>query len=121
MDEKIIKYAYRLKKVLDEHEEVIKLNEIEVLLNENAEVKALQSAVLDALEKLSEANEYSYLVAEQKAARKVLHLAKLKRDENPLIQKYLKQYQKVKKLYDQINQEIFDPFCESDGVTCRVK
>lgn len=121
MDEKLIKYAYRLKEVLDEHEEVVKLNEIEAVLNQNKEVKALQNAVLDALEKLSDANEYSYLVAEQKAARKAVHLAKLKRDENPLIKKYLKQYQKVKKLYDQINQAIFDPFCESDGVTCRVK
>ena len=121
MDQKLIKYAYRLKEVLDEHEEVVKLNAIEATLNENEEINALQNAVLAALEQLSASNEYSYLVAEQKAARKAVHLAKLKRDENPLIQTYLKQYQKVKRLYDEINRVIFDPFCESDGVKCRVK
>lgn len=121
MDERLIKHAFRLKQVLDEHQDVLKLNQIEKELEQNSVVVSLHQEVLKILERLDEIKDITYLVGEQKAVRKALHEAKTARDSHPLVRKYFVQYKKVKALYDDINKVIFDPFCESDGLKCRVK
>lgn len=100
-----------LKSEIENHPDVIKLNELDKLLNENDEVMKLAYKKDIAITKYEDAMRYFGENSDEAlAAQKVLHQAKLELDKNELVIMYNNQFKKVRKLYDRINEEIFNPF-----------
>lgn len=111
MNQKLLEKASELKKEIDSLPEVIELERLNKLLNENEEVMKLcyrkdvcatkyEDAIRIFGQNSNEANE----------AQKALHQAKLELDLNKDVKAYNEQYKKVRKIYDKINEEIFNPF-----------
>ncbi len=108
MDKTIIEKAYELKKLLNEDERVKKLNSLEEKMNNDDQV------ILLAYKKDMAADKYAEMVRlfkddseEANNARKELSLAKANLDKNPLVMEYTKAFQEVRKLYEEINAELF--------------
>ena len=108
MDKSIIEKAYELKKLLKEDERVKKLDLLEKEMNNNDEV------ILLAYKKDLAADKYAEMVRlfkdgseEANNARKELSLAKANLDKHPVVIAYTKAYQEVRKLYEDINAELF--------------
>lgn len=111
MKEEIIQKAYSLNEELKNDERVIRLNRLENELNNNDEVMALAYA------KDVKADNYSEMVRlfkdeseEANRARIALAEAKTKLDTHPLVKEYLKAYQVVRDLYNEINAILFNGF-----------
>ena len=111
MEENIYSKAEKLKKLLDEDERIIRLNELEKKMNNNEEVMALAyQKDTRAVEYSDILNHYSEDSNEAKEAMKKLHEAKLNLDSHPLVQEYLSSYKEVRELYSQINEILFANF-----------
>lgn len=111
MNQNLLDKATSLKSTIENDEEVKKLKELDALLNDDEEVMKLcykkdmaVTSYEDALRHFGENSD------EAITAQKVLYQAKLALDTNELVKRYNLQYKKVRKLYDKINEELFNSF-----------
>ena len=111
MNEKLLEKVSELKDKIETLPEIVELERLNKLLNDNDEVMKLCYRKDVAATKYEDTIRYFGENSEEaKAAQKALHQAKLDLDENDLVKQYNKQYKKVRKIYDKINEEIFNPF-----------
>ena len=111
MNQKLYDKVSLLKNEIENSPEVKELNRLNFLLENDEEVMKLcyrkDCAVTvyeDALKHFGENSD------EAIKAQKALHQAKLALDNNELVKQYNEQYKIVRKIYDKINEEIFNPF-----------
>ena len=111
MNQSLLEKASKLKEEIGSLPEVQELERINKLLNDDEDVMRLcykkdmcVTKYEDVLRHFGDNSE------ETVRAQKALHQAKLELDENPLVKQYNEQYKKVRKIYDRINEEIFNPF-----------
>lgn len=108
VNETISKATYTLKKDIDNDERIILLNKLEKELNENEEVMALAYKKDMAIDHYSEmVRLYKDDSEEVTNARKELSLAKANLDNHPLVREYIKAYQAVRELYNEINSILY--------------
>ena len=100
-----------IKEMLDSDPRVVRLNELEIQMDNDKEVMALAYrkdskavAYSDALNHFGEESEMT-----QKTLKE-LHQAKLDLDSHPLVKEYLAAYKEVRELYDAINEILFGNF-----------
>lgn len=111
MDQNLLEKANALKKEIDSLPEVKELEHLNALLDENDEVMKLAYRKDVASTKYEDAVRFfGENSNEARGAQKALHQAKLELDENELVKQYNEAYKKVRKIYDKINEEIFNPF-----------
>ena len=111
MNQKLLEKASELKKEIDSLPEVIELERLNKLLNENEEVMKLCYRKDVCATKYEDAIRiFGQNSDEAIEAQKALHKAKLELDLNKDVKAYNEQYKKVRKIYDKINEEIFNPF-----------
>lgn len=111
MNQILLEKVTNLKNEIENSPEVKELNRLNELLENNEEVMKLCyrkdvciSNYEDALKHFGENSN------EAKEAQKLLHQAKLALDENEVVKQYNEQFKIVRKMYDKINEEIFNPF-----------
>ena len=107
----IYQEAGLLKEKINSDPRVLLLNELEKKMNEDEEVMALayQKDVASSIYS-DTLNHYSSESKEAEEALKKLHEAKYKLDSHPLVKEYLKAYQEVRKLYEEVNEILFSNF-----------
>ena len=111
MNQTLAEKALELKNEINSLPEVIELERLNKLLNENEEVMKLCYRKDVAATKYEDAVKYFGLESDEaREAQKVLYQAKLELDTHELVKTYNEQYKKVRKIYDKINEEIFNPF-----------
>ena len=111
MNQKLAEKALELKNEINSHQDVIELERLNKLLNEDEEVMKLCYRKDVSATKYEDAIRYfGKNSKEADDAQKALYQAKLELDENELVKAYNEQYKKVRKIYDKINKEIFNPF-----------
>ena len=111
MNEKLAEKVVKLKQEINSLPEVIELERLNKLLNENEDVMRLAYRKDACVTKYEDAVRiFGDKSGEARAAQKDLYQAKLALDENELVKKYNEQFKIVRKLYDNINEEIFNPF-----------
>ena len=111
MDQILLNKATKLKEELDNLPEVKELERLNSLLNENEDVMRLAYKKDMCATKYEDTIRYFGKESDEALeAQKALHLAKLELDKHELVQAYNKQYKIVRKIYDKINEEIFNPF-----------
>ena len=111
MNQILLEKVLKLKNEIENSPEVKELNRLNELLESDEEVMKLCyrkdvciSNYEDALKHFGENSN------ETKEAQKALHQAKLALDKNEVVMKYNEQFKIVRKMYDKINEEIFNPF-----------
>lgn len=105
MNEKIFKQVRELKEAMDSDPRVVRLNELDKKVNEDAEVKRL-FAVLKEKE-----DAFVHCINEKKAeTNHELHEAKLALDSLPLAKEYNVSYIEVRDLYMMIDDILFGPY-----------
>lgn len=111
MNQILLEKVLKLKNEIENSPEVKELNRLNELLENDEEVMKLCyrkdvciSNYEDALKHFGENSN------EAKEAQKALHQAKLALDKNEVVMKYNEQFKIVRKMYDKINEEIFNPF-----------
>ena len=110
MNQKLAEKALELKEKINNCPEVIELERLNKLLNENEEVMKLSYRKDVCGTKYEDAVKYFGLESDEaREAQKALYQAKLELDTNELVKAYNEQYKKVRKIYDKINEEIFNP------------
>ena len=108
MNEEILKLTYQLKDALNKDSRIVNLNQIEVAMNENEEVMSLSYKKDVALDKYNEMLKYFSDTSEEVIkARKELAKNKKELESHPLVREYLKAYQMVRMLYEEINNTLF--------------
>ncbi|MCR5185332.1 MAG: YlbF family regulator [Bacilli bacterium] len=108
MNEEILLSANKLKEALKNDERIIALNAIEKKMMESEEVMALSYQKDVAADKYNDMLRiYKENSEEVTSSLKELAEAKKKLEEHPLVREYLKAYQKVRLLYEEINQTLF--------------
>lgn len=111
MNEKLADKTAKLKAEIESLPEVIELEKLNKLLNDDETVMKLSYKKDMAEIKYEDAVRYfGEKSDEAKEAQKALYQAKLELDSNELVIKYNEAYKKVRKIYDKINEEIFNPF-----------
>lgn len=116
MNETLLKTLLSLKKTLNEDKRVIALNEIEAKLNEDEQVIKLAIAFHQAQTTYNDMLSYFHEESEEvKKAQAKLYECKKALDENEQVAHYNKAYIKVRKMYEQINATLFDPFKTNFG------
>ena len=111
MNEKLTEKASKLKEEIESLPEVVELEKLNKLLNEDETVMKLSYKKDMAEIKYEDSVRYfGEKSDEARGAQKALYQAKLELDTNELVKKYNEQYKKVRKIYDKINEEIFNPF-----------
>ena len=111
MNQKLTEKALELREKINTCPEVIELERLNKLLNENEEVMKLSYRKDVCATKYEDAVKYFGLQSDEaREAQKALYQAKLELDTNELVKAYNEQYKKVRKIYDKINEEIFNPF-----------
>lgn len=111
MNQNLLEKASEIKQEIESLPEVIELKRLDKLLNENEEVMKLCYRKDVAATKFEDAVRYFGKESDEAAqAQKVLYQAKLELDKNELVKAYNEQYKEVRKIYDKINEEIFNPF-----------
>ena len=111
MNQNLFEKASKLKEEIEASDEVKELERLNKLLNEDEEVMKLCYRKDVSATKYEDAIRYfgeNFKEAEE--AQKALYQAKLEFDNNDLVKAYNEQYKKVRKIYDKINEEIFNPF-----------
>ena len=108
MDDKIYNLASRLNESLNNRPEVIRLNELEKVLNDSYDVYLLSSKKDEALEEYSRLKDIygeddPRVIESLKAAKE----AKEKLNNFPLVKEYLSQYSLVRDLYMEIDNILF--------------
>ena len=108
MNEEILKLTYKLKKAIESDERIIALNKIEKEMENNEEVMALSYKKDVYLDKYNELGKYySDDSDELIKARRDFATAKKELESHPLVREYLLKYQKVRLLYEEINDTLF--------------
>ena len=103
-----------LKERINSDPRVKLLNELDKKMNEDEEVMSLAYQKDVAASFYSDIlNHYPSDSKEAEEALKKLHDAKYKLDSHPLVKEYLKAYQEVRKLYEEINEILFANFSAS--------
>ena len=111
MNQSLLEKASKLKEEIDSHPEVQELERLNKLLNDDEDVMRLCYKKDMCVTKYEDAlRHFGDNSDETLRAQKALHQAKLELDKNPLVKQYNEQYKKVRKIYDRINEEIFNPF-----------
>ena len=111
MNQNLLEKASEIKAEIESLPEVIELKRLDKLLNENEEVMKLCYKKDIAATKFEDAVRYFGKESDEaNKAQKALYQAKLELDQNELVRQYNEQYKKVRKIYDKINEEIFNPF-----------
>ena len=111
MIQKLFEEASKLKAEIESLPEVKELEHLNKLLSENEEVMKLSYRKDVASTKYEDAIRYFGKNSKEAGlAQKELYQAKLDLDNNDLVKAYNEQYKKVRKIYDKINEEIFNPF-----------
>ena len=111
MNQSLLEKVTKLKEEISNSPEVKELNRLNDVLENDEEVMKLcyrkDCAVTNYEDALKHFGENSDEVLK---AQKALHQAKLDLDSNDLVKKYNEQFKIVRKIYDKINEEIFNPF-----------
>ncbi len=108
MDEKILSLTYQLKTALENDERIALLNKLEQKMSSNEEVMALSYRKDMALDRYNEMCKFFKDDSEEVIkARKLLAEAKKELESHPLVREYLSAYQKVRVLYEHINETLF--------------
>lgn len=108
MDEILFSLTQQLKTALDNDERIVCLNEIEKKMNDSEEVMKLSYKKDMALNRYNELAKYFADDSEELInARRLLSEAKKELESHPLVREYLSAYQKVRLLYEQINETLF--------------
>lgn len=114
MDEVILKKTEALHQALEKDERVKYLLQKEKEMEQDEEVMVLsyhfslaQNDYNDALRHFDEGHE------EVKKAQRKLYEKKQKLDSHPKVQAYLSAFQEVRRMYDQMQMDLFDPFTHS--------
>ena len=111
MNQNLLEKALEIKAEIESHPDVVELKRLDKVLNENEEVMKLCYRKDVAATKFEDTVRYFGKDSkEANEAQKVLYQAKLELDTNELVKAYNEQYKKVRKIYDKINEEIFNPF-----------
>ena len=111
MNQKLLDKALEIKEEINSLPEVKELESLDKLLSENEEVMKLCYKKDVCCTKYEDAIRYFGDNSEEAlVAQKALHQARLELDNNELVKAYNEQYKKVRKIYDKINEEIFNPF-----------
>ena len=111
MNQSLLEKASKLKEEIDSLPEVQELERLNKLLNDDEGVMRLCYKKDMCVTKYEDAlRHFGDNSDETLRAQKALHQAKLELDENPLVKQYNEQYKIVRKIYDRINEEIFNPF-----------
>ena len=111
MNQNLLEKASKIKQEIESLPEVIELKRLDKVLNENEEVMKLCYKKDVAATKFEDAVRYfGKQSKEANDAQKVLYQAMLALDTNEHVRAYNEQYKKVRKIYDKINEEIFNPF-----------
>ena len=111
MNQNLLEKVLEIKTEIESHPDVVELKRLDKVLNENEEVMKLCYRKDVASTKFEDAVRYFGKDSkEANEAQKVLYQAKLELDTNKLVKAYNEQYKKVRKIYDKINEEIFNPF-----------
>ena len=111
MNQNLLEKASQIKQEIESLPLVIELKRLDKLLNENEEVMKLCYRKDVAATKFEDAVRYFGKESDEaNEAQKVLYQAMLELDKNELVKQYNEQYKKVRKIYDKINEEIFNPF-----------
>ena len=111
MYQKLVEKTTALKEEINSLPEVLELERLNKILNENDEVMRLSYKKDVCATKYEDAVKYFGLESDEaQKAQKALYQAKLELDNNDLVKAYNKQFKLVRKIYDKINEEIFNPF-----------
>ncbi len=111
MEEELLKKICQLKELLDKDECILDMKKKEKIMEENEEVMVLayrystmQTEYNDALKHFGEQSEELLLV------QKRLADSKKELESHPLVIDYLKSFQKVRELYQNIDEQLFGSF-----------
>lgn len=111
MNQNLLEKVINLKEEINNSPEVKELNRLNSLLENDEEVMKLCYRKDCAVTKYEDAlKHFGENSDEAIQAQKELHQAKLELDSNELVKKYNEQFKIVRKIYDKINEEIFNPF-----------
>lgn len=111
MDDELIKKTYQLKESIESDARVLLLKEKEKAMEENEEVMLLSYYFSRAQDEYNDAlRHYKEESEEVKEAQRKLFLAKKALDEHPYVQDYVKAYQSVRTMYEELQQALFEPF-----------
>lgn len=111
MNQNLLEKVTNLKEEINNSPEVKELNRLNSLLENDEEVMKLCYRKDCAVTKYEDAlKHFGENSDETIQAQKELHQAKLELDSNELVKKYNEQFKIVRKIYDKINEEIFNPF-----------
>ena len=111
MDDSLLDSLEKLKEAINNDPRLLRLNELDKKLNNDEEVMKLAYQKDMALVSYEDSlKHFSKDSKEVNEALKRLHKAKLSLDNHPLVQEYNSAYKEVRKIYDKINQELFDKF-----------
>ena len=111
MQDKMLEKIYSLKDAIENDERILDLQNKEKIMEENEEVMVLsyryscaQNDYNDALKHYGEGSE------ELKVYQKKLFIATENLDSHPLVKDYLKAYQEVRLMYEEIEKNLIKPF-----------
>lgn len=111
MNQILLDKVVALKEEIENSDEVKELNRLNELLSNNEDVMKLCYKKDVCVTKYEDAMRYFGENSDEAlSAQKELHQAKLELDNNELVKQYNAQYKIVRKMYDKINEEIFNPF-----------
>lgn len=111
MNQNLLEKVTNLKEEINNSPEVKELNRLNSLIENDEEVMKLCYRKDCAVTKYEDAlKHFGENSDEAIQAQKELHQAKLELDSNELVKKYNEQFKIVRKIYDKINEEIFNPF-----------
>lgn len=115
MNDSVFEIAYKLKDCIDNSLEVQNLKKAEEEMENCEEVMALSYRYSVAQTEYSDLLKiYSQDSDECKASQHKLYLAKKALDEHPLVKNYLKCYQVVRHMYEQIDKTLFSKYREHE-------
>ncbi len=111
MDEKILNLSYELKELLNSDPRILRLNELEKEMENDKEVQLLSLKKDDANTKYNDmVRYYGEKSKEAESALESFYLAKKSLDEHPKVRDYLKAYQEVRLLLEEVNNILFNEY-----------
>lgn len=111
MNEKLADSLVNLKQEIENSEEMKKLRILDKELNEDeTAMKLAYKKDMLAIQYEDAIKHFGENSKEANLAQKELYQAKLELDNNETVKRYMEQYKIVRKMYDKINEELFNPF-----------
>ncbi len=115
-----MKEAYVLKDEMEKDERVINLKKAEKAMENCEDVMRLSYAFSCAQDEYNDILKHFEIdSAEAKKYQKKLFEVKRKLDEHPLVKNYLQHYQKVRLMYEDIQESVFRPFTKGGCIEKR--